>query len=1397
MANLSDLLSAGRRIGTKFAEPEEKKKLSEVLLEKRPLETPQVARKEPQTTQPLAEQQQSTEQRSTLSEVLSAGKRLGQYEPEPELRAPTEEEANRLGFQDPFFGDLTNKISESQRRQIASGDKTVSEVIQDIRNNELNNLVLAVDIPTPQKVIAAAKQARGIFRSVAEVIKNPGEFAAEAVEQAKNIGSKIAGLFKRKPELAEVEEVKALASVVAKKDSKELAELSARKTESAVKETGEELLAKEAKKYKSAEEFVKAQGAPVYHGTNKDFEIFNADTFGKASGESGFFGDGFYFTKNKNRANQFADQAVKKSGGKKTVKEFNIELKNPFVIDNNTNINEIVKLSGYKGDIIEGATNADTASVIISGSSKKFTESLKKLGYDGVDIKIGRGADELLVFDKSQIKTKSQLKEAWEQANKKAAGGAEPAATDAIVPMKTAKTPVKPIPTPKPETPIEDATQRIALQDEFSYSDELREGIQDNWLSVKKLMEKPGIKYSDETNPYLKFELFSGRTRAKLDDLEEQFQTLDKQLLDQKIEPTKINDYLTARHAIERNTALGEKAAGITTAEATERFAKLGKELSGEAKIIAEELQDISRRTLDVLEEGQIITPELKKELQAKYPNHIPLQRVMDDTDVKGFLDSYSGKTLSVKGTGLKKAKGSEREVQDVWANIKYNLEQAILRAEKNRVNLSTLNFYRKNKKILGDIFEEVKPKAIGKTFDDKFLLDRPKDVLTIRENGKPVYLKIKNKKLAEALSNVNIESVPKLFRPFATITRYYSNLATRFNVEFGPTNKIRDLQESFINTFKDLGFKHAVKGIAKDATGQNVKAVFDRMRGKTTEGSRLYKQMIQDGGTTGGMAFTGLEKAVNDISDIRSLNRAGITRKSFSKLVKGIDALNTIFEDSTRLGAYRQAIEKGLSREQAASIAKNVTVNFDRKGKASPFLNALYMFSNASIQGTARMLKSFKDPKVLAATAGAVGTLVYKTEQINDAIDPEWRKKTTDWEKNSSIIFVLPPGENGEFRSINIPIAWSLRPMKVLFSEVNSFTKGESNIKDSLGNFLSSALEANNPIGGDDFFSAITPTAFDLPAELFRNKSGLGYMIRPEWKSGLPKEEQYFDDIDETLAGKAALEMGKALNQSPEDIEYIFNQLVGGAGKFVKRLFTTTSELAQGEKPPARDTIFLNRFYKETEAEVAENRIKRAEYTKLEKKMQNTPKDQRKEILFDYVLENGSDAARSAFWKLAEGGVDTAGVPQGISKNLNSAKLYDKFNKLNEQQQEEFLATQSVSQLQALERWKIAEEYGTDISEYILGGIINKPTETGSPRKATKEQLDSHLKKVYALRAQKSFDKVAAGLGEVVKQALAGDEQSIEELKFAREDVKYGYFFNGDGFSTPFKDYLESQGIQ
>lgn len=922
-----------------------------------------------------------------------------------------------------------------------------------------------------------------------------------------------------------------------------------------------------------------------------------------------------------------------------------------------------------------------------------------------------------------------------------------------------AKAPVSSLKRSIPNNPIRDDITGVKPSGIVT---KLREVVQDNWIRVKNLQRQKGVKVTESSNPYLAEELYHGRVGTRIENVKSQVVDFDKDLLstskkinvpDAKLKAD-VNKYLQAKHAPERNKIHGDGAAGMTNAEATAYLKEIeNSPVGAEVKRLSSQIKQMNDETLDVLLESQVIDKKLYDTLRTTYKNHVPLNRIMEDQDIGEVL---VGKGFNVKSSGVKKAKGSQREVADILGNVVANLESAIVRAEKNRVNLATLKFARNNPQI--GIFSEIKPKAIGETFDGKIMTQEVKDplVLSVRENGKPVYLKINDEKLAPVFQGIGNEKLPSAFKFIQKFTQFYSGLHTRFNPEFAASNVIRDTQEMavFMASQKDIGFKGAGKTITRMPQAQ--KAVVDSMRGIDSEGARLYKQMRLDGGTTGGMALSTRKAVELDLKQIEQLNRSK-PRQAVQKLLETFDNWNTIFEDATRLSVYKQALENGMSRQQAASLAKNSTVNFNKKGTATPIINSLYMFSNASVQGSVKMLRAMKDPKVAAAVVTTVGAATFAVNNWNDQIDPDWRDKVRDWDRNSNMVVMLPSTDGGA-KYITIPMSWGIKPIKVAADVSYDLATGKANnIQDAAIKIAESGFDAYNPVGGEDLMSAATPTILDMPSDIARNRSWAGGNIKPDWLKGLPASEQMFANTGESNTGKIAIKTTEGLAKagiqvSPNDLLYAYNSIIGGVGKSASRTANTVSAIATGEPLVAKEIPFANRFYKTATEEQVQKSILFRGQDNFIKSLQKyeTGSETQKEAIRNYLRGLGSDQERqSILFKLRDQGIDTKGISYS-GKKLGAANVPLKSDKVSFQQTDDM--PQNILEKVAL----AAKGIGVD-PENTIKAIF------------TQEELRKIEGNAVILKRQEFLNKAndpSLELDHIIPLALGGDN-SGENLKY------------------------------
>lgn len=195
---------------------------------------------------------------------------------------------------------------------------------------------------------------------------------------------------------------------------------------------GDDLI-QEAKKYKSAEEFVKAHGKPVFSGGSEITKAWSNEKmggFGSIYRGRNELGGGIYITDSPEYAKTFGSQLTE-SLLKPNLKLLDIretskvigsaelnKIKAGFKDYNNylKNGGEELLPTDYPNEIVDKIQN------VYGGNS---TDILKKAGFDGIiadESRIGgQGGTVWNIFDANSLQTKSQLTDIWNQANKKTA----------------------------------------------------------------------------------------------------------------------------------------------------------------------------------------------------------------------------------------------------------------------------------------------------------------------------------------------------------------------------------------------------------------------------------------------------------------------------------------------------------------------------------------------------------------------------------------------------------------------------------------------------------------------------------------------------------------------------------------------------------------------------------------------------------------------------------------------------------------------------------------------------------------------------------------------------------------------------------------------------------------
>lgn len=330
---------------------------------------------------------------------------------------------------------------------------------------------------------------------------------------------------------------------------------------------------------------------------------------------------------------------------------------------------------------------------------------------------------------------------------------------------------------------------------------------------------------------------------------------------------------------------------------------------------------------------------------------------------------------------------------------------------------------------------------------------EREHEVRVMKDGEEYVIYVNGDPQLAQAMNNTRAHRVReiqsgKLDRAAAWLGRKMAAAYTSLSPLFIPSNYFRDLTMTLASTAiredgrynyllrRNLATSWNLGFMLRDY--QNGKLREKVSNGNATPKEQMFYDFMMNGGETGFVSSLDVEdlkkKFKNDLKDLDRWKANPV--KVGHTIMDGIEFLNRMIEDSNRFAVYMTSIQYGRSIDEAVNDAKDVTLNFNRKGTGEygwQMIRNLYLFINPAVQSlqTLGALAKHHPFKFTAVTAAwlASGVLVPIVNAAlmsllggDDDKDKYWQ--FTKWDRRNNLIMWVP----FTHEYVKIPLAQEFR---------------------------------------------------------------------------------------------------------------------------------------------------------------------------------------------------------------------------------------------------------------------------------------------------------------------------------------------------------------------------------
>ena len=522
--------------------------------------------------------------------------------------------------------------------------------------------------------------------------------------------------------------------------------------------------------------------------------------------------------------------------------------------------------------------------------------------------------------------------------------------------------------------------------------------------------------------------------------------------------------------------------------------------------------------------------------------------------------------------------------------------------------------------------------------FDDRdeviVLLNREGDYVS-------VYFDPQYAHLALALKDQNMSAGNKsnVMAMASMGTRFIAAMITRWNPFFSVPNFIRDTTTAHSHIAAEYGYEVANEMFLRTRLLTNIRVLWkvNKMISAGTYKPEskefladpelvMYHRYKKAGGPVTFLdlgRLRGLEDFFNELRDYNDppgKHQLRHWRGKVDDLRVYIENFNDAFENAARFAYFQYGAENHMDSKlvkgermddrELAHGAKNLTVNFEMSGSVGGALNGIYMFANANVQSTVRLLDAMFERDVTGRKTfqpyarKVIGNIIVMhagLAVLNAAIggvDPDddelYWDKIPDYEKRSNLIILDFLGGSG--KGLKLPLAYGYNVPAAIGSLAGEIMVGSKTIDDAVPYLIETALQAFSPVGGgSELTDMITPTLLKPVFEISRNRDWKGSAIFKDryGDNTIPDSQLAFESVNPLLQAattwlneatggnkfRAGSVLGVDTSINPATIQHLMVFAGGGISKAFFRGMDVGKKVIAGDEVELGGIPLVRRF--------------------------------------------------------------------------------------------------------------------------------------------------------------------------------------------------------------------------